>query len=312
MEGWGIRSVQPVDDASHNVSPFAETLPLTPVLTLALIMASVLTLTCALTLSPAPARLGQSSTLTCRFDRPRAPDLGVEWSLRRPRQTLVAYSYNDGASQPQYQDARFMGRATLDETLLDLGDASLRLHNVTVQDEGRYRCIVHTRDWKTETDTEFNVTAPFSVPRVSCHAGPGPVVRLTCLATGGYPSSKLGWRWDNGSAYGPGASGTETRSATDGTFELRSSLDVAVSRAPALRCVLGRPGSNRSESSRATCPAGRSEGSVSMPGRCSNNDGSPAPCSPHRRIGVVLSAVLLLLLLVLLALLLCQERGSTT
>lgn len=294
----------------------AETLPLTPVLTL------VLTLTYALTLSPAPAQLGQSSTLTCHFNRPRASDLGVEWSLRNPAKTLVVYSYYDGASQPQYQDARFMGRATINETLLDLGDASLRLHNVTVQDEGRYRCIVRTRDWKTEIDTQFTVTAPFSVPRVSCHAKPDSVVRLICLATGGYPSSKLSWRWDNGSAYGPGASGSETKSATDGTFRLQSCLDVAVSQAPALRCVLGLPGSNRSESSRATCPAGRSEGSVSMPGRCSNNDGSPAHCSPHRRIGVVLSAVLLLLL-VLLALLpgrcclgeraceLCLERGPS-
>ncbi|XP_078276524.1 butyrophilin-like protein 10 [Rhinoraja longicauda] len=276
----------------------AETLTLIPVLTLALILTSVPTYTCTLTRSL--ARVGQSPTLTCRFAHPWAPDLGVEWTLRSPRQILVVYSYHDGAEDPQHQHARFRGRATLNESLLGEGDASLRLHNITVRDKGLYWCIVHTRHWKTISDTLINVTAPFSVPWVRCEAGPGSAVRLTCLATGGYPSSELDWHWDNGSEYGPGVSGSETSLAADGTFELRSWLDVAGSRAAALRCVIGRPDSNRSESNSASCPAGGVQGSVSKPANCSHHDGSPAPCSPRRRVAVVLSAALLLLVLLVL------------
>ncbi|XP_051865788.1 butyrophilin subfamily 1 member A1-like [Pristis pectinata] len=253
---------------------------------------------------PHLARVGEDTTLTCRFAQRWDGELSVEWTLWRAAGPVVAYFYHRGSALDEHQDAHFRGRATVNESRLGQGDASLRLRGVTAHDEGSYRCIVYTPRWKNQQEQQLNVTAPYSQPQVSCLPLGGGRAQLTCLSSGGFPQSALGWCWGNGSAYTGPAQATEVSQAADGTFGLQRGLEVDTSWVPDLRCVVTHPRLNQTRSGHPSCPDQTTRGTDGLhhPEHCPQVNDSQSPCCPQWRIGLFLSAAVLLALLTLVSL----------
>ncbi|KAI2647332.1 Butyrophilin-like protein 2 [Labeo rohita] len=83
--------------------------------------------------------LGGSVVLPCHFDkRLLKTSLKVEW--RRPDSKTLIHLYQDGA---EYQQQDYHDRAHFFTDQIQHGNFSLRLDNLTAEDEGRYTCKVY-------------------------------------------------------------------------------------------------------------------------------------------------------------------------
>ncbi|KAM4757552.1 cytotoxic and regulatory T-cell molecule [Cyanocitta cristata] len=76
-------------------------------------------------------------------------------------------------------------------------ELSIQLSNVTVQDEGVYRCFYYSRHFKSRSQNVEILAAPsHPVLEVSQHAGGG--VKLSCYTQGCKPQPQISWLLDNG------------------------------------------------------------------------------------------------------------------
>ncbi|XP_051901507.1 ICOS ligand-like [Pristis pectinata] len=73
------------------------------------------------------------------------------------------------------------------------GDFSLLLRDLSVDDEGIYKCVLQNEGISKET-VNLSVVANYSQPVVSGNsARAGYIVNLTCTSSGGYPLAALEW-----------------------------------------------------------------------------------------------------------------------
>ncbi|XP_036385842.1 butyrophilin-like protein 2 [Megalops cyprinoides] len=92
---------------------------------------------------PLIVQRGDSVMLPCSVDTPLPlQELEVEWK-RTDSETMV-HLFQDGEIRPESQDERYSGRAEFFAEEIPKGNFSLLLVNVTQQDRGKYKCVVHT------------------------------------------------------------------------------------------------------------------------------------------------------------------------
>eukprot|EP00061_Rhincodon_typus_P005638 g25400.t1 len=101
--------------------------------------------------------LGDDVVLGCVFVPVPLSGLIIEWTLRES-EVRLAYSYHDGSAHEVNQHPQFQNRTELSESRLEHGEASLRLRNVSVRDEGTYRCYVRSVQGKHEETLRLLVT----------------------------------------------------------------------------------------------------------------------------------------------------------
>ncbi|XP_038238915.1 CD276 antigen-like [Dermochelys coriacea] len=112
--------------------------------------------------SPINARFGEDVTLSCPF--PSQPGLKlqyltVSWQKEQVgAEDLVVHSYYYGKDQLVRQDKVYRNRTWLDPEGLARGNASLTLRGVRTQDEGVYRCYVHSELDGTLQTIQLTVT----------------------------------------------------------------------------------------------------------------------------------------------------------
>ncbi|NXC58577.1 CRTAM protein, partial [Aleadryas rufinucha] len=76
-------------------------------------------------------------------------------------------------------------------------ELSIQLSNVTVQDEGVYRCFYYSRHFKSKSQNVEILAAPsHPVLEVSQDAGRG--IKLSCYTQGCKPQPQISWLLDNG------------------------------------------------------------------------------------------------------------------
>ncbi|XP_056305139.1 butyrophilin-like protein 2 [Danio aesculapii] len=100
--------------------------------------------------APLSASLGSSVVLPCYVDEALpVEDLEVEW--RRADSETLIHLYQDGVGRPEVQQQDYHDRAHFFTEEIQLGNFSLRLDNLTAQDEGEYTCTVHSQQDFGET-----------------------------------------------------------------------------------------------------------------------------------------------------------------
>ncbi|XP_073800233.1 uncharacterized protein isoform X2 [Danio rerio] len=100
--------------------------------------------------APLSAPLGSSVVLPCYVDEALpVEDLEVEW--RRADSETLIHLYQDGESRAEVQQQDYHDRAHFFTEEIQHGNFSLRLDNLTAQDEGEYRCRVHSQQDSGQT-----------------------------------------------------------------------------------------------------------------------------------------------------------------
>uniref|UniRef100_M3ZR86 Ig-like domain-containing protein n=1 Tax=Xiphophorus maculatus TaxID=8083 RepID=M3ZR86_XIPMA len=130
--------------------------------------------------------------LPCSFNV--GNEVVIHWILKPGDIQVHSYYYNK--DQLGLQNPRYKGRTSLYPEQLGRGNASLRLSNVSVEDEGRYQCYTSTVNGNKETYIQLKVYAPIKDVVIKKLEN-----NLTCSSDGIYPEPKL--TWTIGSPYDP-------------------------------------------------------------------------------------------------------------
>ncbi|XP_035138842.1 ICOS ligand isoform X2 [Callithrix jacchus] len=142
------------------------------------------------------AMVGSDVELSCaspegsRFD---LNDIYVYWQIS---DTVVAYHVPQNSSSSVA--SRYRNRAAMSPSGMLHGDFSLRLFNVTPDDEQKFRCVVLSKSLGFQTVLEVVVTlhvaANFSMPVVSApHSPSQDELTFTCMSVNGYPRPRVYW-----------------------------------------------------------------------------------------------------------------------
>ncbi|KAG5835062.1 hypothetical protein ANANG_G00268130, partial [Anguilla anguilla] len=105
---------------------------------------------------PLIVQLGASVTLPCSVGTPLPlHELEVQW-MREDSGSLV-HLFQEGESRPESQSPAYSGRADFFSEEISKGNFSLLLRNVTTEDKGLYKCIVHTEHESYETKVKIDI-----------------------------------------------------------------------------------------------------------------------------------------------------------
>uniref|UniRef100_A0A674BMK1 Ig-like domain-containing protein n=1 Tax=Salmo trutta TaxID=8032 RepID=A0A674BMK1_SALTR len=187
---------------------------------------------------------GTDVTLNCFFKKPeRVPleKITVEWGMMVDKETIkhLVYTFQNESAKVHREGSQ------VDQTGLLQGNASLRLFNMTVADEGFYRCrvIITPNTYKVSSQLSSQLHTQ-AIPSVSlpetATVMEGQERTLMCDITGFYPENlAVTWLIQNGSrvARGSMARGAISRDVCtgmavpnpDGTYSVSSHITVQAS-----------------------------------------------------------------------------------
>ncbi|KAM9332232.1 programmed cell death 1 ligand 1-like isoform 2-T2 [Pholidichthys leucotaenia] len=127
--------------------------------------------------------LKETRILPCIF--PTGDELVIHWILG---DNIHVHSFYHNQDQVGLQNQRFRGRTSLFKDQLSKGNASLKLANMELQDEGRYKCYASTISGIMESFTRLNVDAPIQKVKIEQDE-----TKIICSSEGIYPEPKVAW-----------------------------------------------------------------------------------------------------------------------
>ncbi|XP_048849061.1 CD276 antigen-like isoform X2 [Brienomyrus brachyistius] len=116
-------------------------------------------------------------------------DLIINW--QRVRDNAVVHSFYGGTDQLNLQSSDYQHRTTLFYNELLSGNASLRLDNVSLRDEGPYFCSVSSNQGGDKAEVKLNFTAFYTEPQLSIQILPRKV--NFSYESRGYPMPEVLW-----------------------------------------------------------------------------------------------------------------------
>ncbi|KAI5087004.1 junctional adhesion molecule-like isoform X2, partial [Silurus meridionalis] len=129
-------------------------------------------------------QLGDSVMLPCFVETPLPmEELKVEW--KRIDSGSLVHLWQNGESRPESQNQRYHERAHFFSEEVAHGNFSLLLTNVTREDAGVYKCVVHTNQDSDETLIEIMEIGHV----ISAYAGEE--ITLNCSVDSHIPSEKI-------------------------------------------------------------------------------------------------------------------------
>ncbi|NXA68204.1 HHLA2 protein, partial [Mohoua ochrocephala] len=152
--------------------------------------------------------------LPCRF--PPGHDEVIHWSKGNKK----VHSYYQEKDRLEEQDPHYRLRTHLFHENIPSGNASLKLSNVTMTDEGSYTCYVGTAQYGTEVEVRLHVRAPSSYALE--YQKTNTERRLKCYAFLTYPAPSISWVQGNISIQETDRE--ETRNGV--LYSLRSDQDI--------------------------------------------------------------------------------------
>ncbi|NXB35638.1 HHLA2 protein, partial [Eulacestoma nigropectus] len=152
--------------------------------------------------------------LPCRF--PPGHDEVIHWS----KENKKVHSYYQQKDQLKEQDPHYRLRTHLFHENIPRGNASLKLSNLTMTDEGSYTCYVGTAQDGTEVEVQLRVRAPSSYSLE--YQKTNTERRLKCYAFLTYPAPNISWVQGNISIQETDRE--ETRNGV--LYSLRSDQDI--------------------------------------------------------------------------------------
>ncbi|XP_062046004.1 butyrophilin subfamily 1 member A1-like [Lepus europaeus] len=188
--------------------------------------------------SPILATVGEDALLPCRLSlNLSAEDMELRWYRSRP--SPAVYLHRRGAQVSREQMAEYRGRTTFLGDHLARGEAVLRIHNVTVYDNGTYHCLFRDGEPHSETTLALQVAGLGLEPRIHVTEDLDKGIRAECTSAGWYPEPHVEWRDFRGRAV-PAVT-RFSASATTGLLAVLSRVAVPDRSMGGLTCSISSP-----------------------------------------------------------------------
>ncbi|XP_041507074.1 selection and upkeep of intraepithelial T-cells protein 2-like [Microtus oregoni] len=146
---------------------------------------------------PVLAPLGGTLELSCQLSPPQdAQHMEIRWF--RNRYTQPVHLYRDGKDLHGETILKYVERTELLKGDIGEGKVTLRIFNVTVDDDGPYRCVFKDGEFYEEHITEVKVTVTSSDIQILLHPPNTKGVMLECHSGGWFPLPLMEWRDSTG------------------------------------------------------------------------------------------------------------------
>ncbi|XP_023594881.1 LOW QUALITY PROTEIN: butyrophilin-like protein 10 [Trichechus manatus latirostris] len=184
------------------------------------------------------AMLGEDTELSCHLSPSiSAKDMELRWY--RDNFSDAVFVYEKGEDVYEEQMEEYQGRTTFVRDYITKGKAAVRIHNVTVFDNGTYRCYFKGGTYNREATLQLKVAGQGLPPRVRLRGDKDESVQAECTSAGWYPQPQVEWRDFRGNTI---ASVTNLSvSATSGLFAVVSSVVVKHRATEGLSCSIANP-----------------------------------------------------------------------
>ncbi|KAM3857846.1 butyrophilin subfamily 2 member A1-like [Diretmus argenteus] len=148
--------------------------------------------------APVSARLGHTVTLPCWLNPPQnAEGLEVRWYRGNQFDAPVLFyrkrRLEDGSQHVGYAGRVSFGLQSTKSGGLRVGDVTLELANVTLEDAGEYTCYVSSDQGYDEASVNLNVTGLGTSPLLSVVWREDALVNVSCESEGWHPKPRLRW-----------------------------------------------------------------------------------------------------------------------
>ncbi|XP_078501902.1 butyrophilin subfamily 1 member A1-like isoform X2 [Lissotriton helveticus] len=168
--------------------------------------------------------VGAEVVFMCHLSPPiNASDMEIRWF--RSQYHSPVHLYRKGRDENDQQLPEYQGRTELITDNIHTGSVGLRIRNISIPDEGQYRCFFEDPVSKSyeEGILELSVTvtgSPLLIHIVGYHDGG---ILVVCSSSEWYPEPKIDWKWEDGKRL---ASASDITVRADGSFDIESSLTV--------------------------------------------------------------------------------------
>uniref|UniRef100_A0A667YUI2 Ig-like domain-containing protein n=1 Tax=Myripristis murdjan TaxID=586833 RepID=A0A667YUI2_9TELE len=200
---------------------------------------------------PIVSTVGDDIILPCHLE-PAVDVVGmtVEWT-RPDLDPKFVHVWSDGQELVDKRHPSYEGRTSLLTDKLKHGDVSLKLSEVKLSDEGKYRCFFPSLSRET---TITLVVGAASSPVITVTKSSSAVV-LECESKGWYPEPELFWLDAEGKLLSAGA--PETVRGPDGLYTVSSRVTVEKSHSNSFTCRVQQLSINQSRDTHIHVPGQR-------------------------------------------------------
>ncbi|XP_019566431.2 putative selection and upkeep of intraepithelial T-cells protein 1 homolog [Rhinolophus sinicus] len=193
---------------------------------------------------PILAQLGEVVELSCQLSPPQnAEHMEVRWF--RNRYTKPVHLYKNGKDLHGETISKYVERTELLKEAIGEGKVTLRIFNVSVDDDGQYHCFFKDGDFYDEAITEVKVTATSLEIQIVLHPPNTKGLLVECNSAGWFPQPQMEWRDSRGEVI-PHTSKSHSQD-TGKLFNMKMTLLLKRSSQGNVTCYLRNPVTGQEE-----------------------------------------------------------------
>uniref|UniRef100_A0A8C6HSK3 Butyrophilin-like 10 n=1 Tax=Mus spicilegus TaxID=10103 RepID=A0A8C6HSK3_MUSSI len=141
---------------------------------------------------PLLAIVGQDKELPCKLSLNISAE-GMELRWYRDKPSSVVHVYKNGEDVYDEQMAEYKGRTSFNGSHVARGEATVKIHNITVFDNGTYHCVFKEYTSHSQATLWLKVAGRGSSPRIRVTDTQDKGIRAECTSAGWYPEPKVEW-----------------------------------------------------------------------------------------------------------------------